>query len=151
VLEGPEQTGRYWDISLPPGRRERFRWPGLLRAPALVVPLASSEAYLRRYSEPDKARSGLGAGEDRWPVPYWYLDTAMAAMAMLLAATNEGLGALFFGIFAREAELMAAFGVPETHRPIGTIAIGRPAPDEPGRSLRRGRRSLDETVHRGHW
>ncbi|MCX7619734.1 MAG: nitroreductase family protein [Acidimicrobiales bacterium] len=151
LLEGPEQTGRYWDVTLPLPRRRSFRWPGLLQAPVLIVPLASSGAYLRRYAEPDKAASGLGLAEDRWPVPYWFIDTAMAVMAMLLTATDEGLGALFFGIFNNEAELMETFGVPPTHQPIGTLAVGYPAPDKPSRSAARPRRPLDEIVHRGRW
>ena len=60
VLEGPEQTARYWDASFPPERRDGFRWPGLLDAPVLVVPVADPAAYVERYAEPDKAahRSG---------------------------------------------------------------------------------------------
>src|SRR5215469_3784486 len=59
LLEGSEQTNRYWDITLPAGAaRERFGHPGLLEAPALVVLLADADAYLRRYSEPDKQSSG---------------------------------------------------------------------------------------------
>ena len=60
VLEGPEQTERYWRVTLPPERRADFPWPGLLRAPALIVPLAHAQAYVDRYAEPDKARTGLG-------------------------------------------------------------------------------------------
>jgi len=36
VLEGPEQTARYWDLTLPVGERDRFPWSGLLAAPALA-------------------------------------------------------------------------------------------------------------------
>ena len=55
VLEGPGQTAAYWDITLPAGpARERFGYPRLLDAPVLVVPIANEEAYLERYSEPDK-------------------------------------------------------------------------------------------------
>jgi nitroreductase len=122
-----------------------------VRAPVLVVPIAHAQAYLDRYSEPDKAASGLGVSEDRWPVPYWYTDAAFGVMLALLAAEDEGLGALFFGIFFREAELMAEFGVPSGYKPIGTIAIGHKAPDPRSRSLARGRRPLDEVTHRGGW
>ena len=37
VLEGPEQVGAYWDVTLPESRRSGFRWPGLVAAPALVL------------------------------------------------------------------------------------------------------------------
>ena len=62
-------------------------------------------------------------------------------MAMLLTAVDEGLGALFFGIFERAGRtLRAAFGIPDDFHPIGAVALGWPAPDEPSPSLRRGRR-----------
>ncbi len=84
-------------------------------------------------------------------MPYWLVDTAMSTMIMLLAAVDEGLGALFFGIFQHQATLMRELGVPGGHQPIGTIAIGYRAPDRPSPSLARGRRPLDEVVHRGSW
>lgn len=153
VLEGAEQTDRYWQVTLPPDKRPDFPWPGLLQAPALVIPLAHAQAYVDRYGEPDKATTGLGTSADDWPVPYWLVDTAMSAMLILLGAVDEELGALFFGIFDHEKALMAELGVPDGYRPIGTIAIGFPSPeaDRPSRSTGRGRRPLDEVVHRGGW
>lgn len=151
VLEGREQTERYWSCTFFPGTRETFRWQGLFVAPALILPMANASAYLARYSEPDKAASGLGETEDRWPIPFWFTDTAMAAENVLLAAVDEGLGALFFGIFYGEDALREEFGIPSTHRPIGTIAVGRPAPDEASRSVGRPRLALEDIVHRGGW
>lgn len=155
VLEGPQQTATFWDRTLPAERRPGFPWPGLLQAPVLVLPLAHSQAYVDRYAEPDKARTGLGASADAWPIPYWYVDTAMATQNLLLAAVDAGLGALFFGIFQHEAELLADLGVPEGHRPVGAVAIGHPAPGAlvrpEGSAGRRARRPLDEIVHRGRW
>jgi len=155
VLEGPEQTARYWDLTLPVGERDRFPWSGLLAAPALIIPLAHARAYVDRYAEADKASTGLGRSVDDWPVPYWLVDTAMSSMLMLLGAVDQGLGALFFGIFDHEAELLADLGVPDEYRPIGTIAVGYksevPGADRPSRSLERGRRPLDDVVHRGRW
>ncbi len=152
VLVGPEETVRYWDASLPAERRPAFPWPGLLHAPVLVIPVADPSAYVERYAEADKARSGLGAGVDRWPVPYWYVDSAFAAMVTLLAAVDEGLGALFFGQFDQEPAIKAALAIPEDRRPLGTIALGYAA-DEQRTSLsaRRPRRPLDDVVHRGRW
>jgi nitroreductase len=151
VLEGPEQTARYWDVTLPADRREGFTHAALADAPVLILPLAHAQAYLDRYSEPDKAATGLGGTADRWPVPYWTVDTSFAAMLMLLAAVDEGLGALFFGIFQGQDDLLRELGVPDGYEPIGTIALGWPAPDAPGLSARRPRRPLDEVVHRGGW
>jgi nitroreductase len=151
VLAGPDETARYWDVTLPPDRRAGFRWPGLLAAPVLVLVYVRPDAYPERYGEVDKAATGLGDGAERWPVPYWHVDAGMAVMALLLAAVDEGLGALFFGQFDHAPALRSAFGVPDGHDAVGTVAVGHPAPDEPGRSAARPRRSRDEVVHRGHW
>lgn len=149
VLEGPEQVGRFWDCTFPAQRRAEFRWQGLFRAPVIVLPCSSKAAYLDRYAEPDKGWADRDEG--RWPVPYWDIDCGMATMAILLTAVDEGLGALFFGIFEGLGDLRAAFGIPDDFHPIGAVALGWPAPDEPSPSLRRGRRSEDEVIHRGHW
>ncbi len=153
VLEGPEQTGRYWEITFPAEQRAEFQFATLFDAPVLVIPLAHPQAYVDRYAEPDKKGAGLGESADAWPVPYWTVDTAFAAMLMLLAAVDEGLGALFFGIFAGQAELLEALGVPPGFDPIGTIALGHPADDDrpSGSSTTRHRRRLDDVVHRGGW
>lgn len=144
---------RYWDVTLPAGeRRTSFRWPGLLRAPVLVVPVIDPAAYVRRYGEPDKARSGLGAGETAWPVPYWWVDGGAAVMAMLLAATAEGLGSLLFGQFQHEDAVAALLGLPEGRRAIGTVALGWPAgPGSRSRSAGRGRPAPDEYLHLDRW
>lgn len=154
VLEGAAQTARYWDVTLPTARRASFRWPRLLDAPVLVLPLADPAAYVARYAEPDKAASGLGEGADRWVTPYWTVDTAFAAMTMLLAAEDEGLGALFFGMFDHTAAVLTALGVPAGFEAIGTIALGHPAAgaaSEPGRSAARLQPPLGELIHRGGW
>jgi nitroreductase len=152
ALEG-DDTARYWDAALPPARREGFRWPGLVAAPALVVVLVRPDAWVERYAEPDKAGTGLGEGTDAWPVPFWWVDAGMAVEHVLLGAVEAGLGACFFGLFGHEAAVLSALGVPEGWRAVGTVALGVPAPDEdePGRSAARGRRPLDDVLHRGGW
>jgi nitroreductase len=148
VFQGPDETDAFWSVSFPSERREGFKWQGLFNAPLVIVPLSSQETYLDRYAEPDKGWTDRDP--ERWPVPYWHIDTGFASLLMLLTAVDEGLGALFFGIF-RPDEFRRAFGVPDTHEPIGALAIGYPAPDEPSPSLQRGRRPVSEVVHRGHW
>jgi nitroreductase len=146
VFEGPEETARFWEVTFPPDRREGFRWDGLFRAPAVIVPMSSMHAYVERYAEPDKGWEDRDSS--RWPVPFWHIDTGFSSLLMLLTAVDEGLGALFFGVF-RPDRFKEAFGVPDPYTPIGAIAIGYPAPDEPSPSLRRGRRPLEEVVHWG--
>lgn len=150
VLEGPDQTERFWSRTLPPGRRDGFQWPGLLRAPVLVLPLASPQAYRDRYAEPDKGSTP--PDEQEWPVPYWDVDCAFATMLLLLAAVDEGIGALFFALPRGHDELLADLGVPPGLHPIGAVALGHPAGDDrPSSSLARGRRPVDQVVHRGGW
>lgn len=148
VLRGAEETERFWEATFPKEGRTDFRWKGIFQAPVIIVPLSSMDLYLDRYAEPDKGWSDRDP--DRWPVPYWDVDTGFASLLMLLTAVDESLGALFFGVFRPDA-FREAFGIPDTYRPVGAIALGYPAPDEPSPSLRRGRRPMDEVVHRGKW
>jgi nitroreductase len=150
VLEGREQTDEFWRITSDEDWREDPDWPDMLRAPVVILPLAIKQIYLDRYSEPDKAEAGLQQ-EAAWSVPYWLVDTAFASMLILLTATDAGLGALFFGIFRGQSELLEALGVPGGYEPIGAIALGWPAPDRPSPSLKRGHRPVDQVIHRGRW
>ncbi|WP_419841468.1 nitroreductase family protein [Candidatus Poriferisodalis sp.] len=147
VLRGAQETARYWEVTLPPERRGAFRWASLWSCPVLVTVWADPQAYLERYAEPDKARSGLGAGVGAWPTPYWTVDAAFAALALQYAAIDEGLGVLFFGMFGHADAVAAALGVPSAHEPIGALALGWPdldaeAADDPAASRDRARRSL---------
>lgn len=152
ALEGAE-TARFWDATLPAERRDTFRWRRLLDAPAILLPFADPQAYVDRYSEPDKSRTGLGAGMHAWPAPYWTIDASMAVMTLLLAAEDSGLGALFFGVFRGEAELREALGVPGGFELLGAIALGYPAEgdEDRGRSAARARRQPGEIIHRVRW
>jgi nitroreductase len=156
VLQG-DDVAAYWDLTLPDdgpgGRREAFRWPGLLRAPVLVVPVVDPGAYLARYAEQDKAASGLGGDLDAWAVPYWWVDAGAATMALLLAAEDAGLGCLLFGQFDHEPLVAQRFGIPAGHRCVGTVAFGWPAPGgrQPSASAQRGRPDPTGRVHLGRW
>ncbi|MGW6448477.1 nitroreductase family protein [Lentzea sp. NPDC055074] len=122
-------------------------------APVVVIPFSSKQVYLDRYAQPDKIETGLT--EDRWPVPYWDIDTGMAALLILQTAVDEGLGAVFFGTDKDTwPELRAAFGVPDMYVPVGMIAIGHSAEEgisEGASPLRRKRKAFDEVVHWGRW
>lgn len=151
VLNGPVETARYWDVALPVERRATFAWPDLLAAPVLVLVLADSRRYLDRYAEPDKVATGLGDDPSAWRTPYWLVDGGMAVHTLLLGAVDAGLGALLFGLFAREEAVRAALGVPEDRDVVGVVALGHPRPSRPGRSAARPRRSEDDVIHRGGW
>ncbi|MET9227316.1 nitroreductase family protein [Lentzea sp. NPDC003310] len=135
---------------------EMFEWWGgenAKTAPVVVIPFSAKDVYLERYAQADKGWTDRS--EDHWPVPYWDIDTGMAALLILQTAVDEGLGAVFFGTDKDKwPELRAAFGVPDMYVPIGMIAIGHPAEDgiSEGASPRtRKRKPLDEVVHWGQW
>lgn len=152
VLTG-DDVSAYWHTTLTSNARETFPWPGMLEAPVLIVPYVDPAAYVARYREPDKARTGLGEAAAAWTVPYWWVDGGAAVENMLLAAASLELGACFFGQFEHEAAVRARFGVPTNRRAVGTIAIGHrdPSTDRPSKSTARPRRPSSETTHRGHW
>lgn len=151
VLHG-EQTERFWRHAFPVDRRGGFRWPGLFDAPVIALPFADPGAYVERYGEPDKDRTGLGVGIDAWPTPYWTVDASMAVMALLLAAENVGLGALLFAVFRGEREVRAELGVPEHLQLLGALALGWPANErQPGASASRPRRRPSEIIHLDGW
>jgi nitroreductase len=151
VLETEEERARFWAATTSPEDGADAWLTRMRRAPLLVVPLSHKAAYLARYAEPDKGWTDRD--EARWPVPYWDIDTGMAALLMLLTAVDEGLAACFFGIPPEHlASFRAAFGVPAGYTPIGCVSVGYPGTeDRRSPSLRRGRRGVDEVVHRGHW
>ena len=142
-----------------PGRRETFwtatsdgapdAWLARMQtAPMLVIFFSDRQAYLDRYAEPDKGWTDRD--EARWPVPYWHVDTGMAAMIFLLAAVEQGLGACLFGVPPdRWPDLFAAFNIPEALAPVGVVSLGYPAPDMRSPSLKRGRRPLAELLSYG--
>ena len=149
VLEG-RRVAELWDLTLPAEKREVFAWPGLLRAPVVVVPVANTERYLARYSESDKAQTDLGKDLNNWAVPYWYVDCAFATQNLLLLATNRGLGALFFGFFERTQAVSEFLGLPERVYPLGAVALGwQGSGDRPSQSAKLPRRH--QVVHWNRW
>jgi nitroreductase len=152
VLDTPRDVERYWRATAGDRVDRPDRWlRGMMTAPVVVVALSNKEAYLDRYAEPDKGWTDRA--EERWPVPYWDVDTGMAALLMLLTAVDEGIGACFFGVPPAAVDgLRGEFGVPSAYRPVGAITLGHRAEDPGARgSTARGRRPVEEVVHRGGW
>ncbi|MDT4956295.1 MAG: hypothetical protein QOD31_94 [Pseudonocardiales bacterium] len=146
VLDDITSRAAFWDATTDD---EVDSWLERMRtAPVLIVVFSDKDAYLDRYAEEDKGWSDRA--ESRWPVPYWDIDAGMAAMILLLAAVDAGLGACFFGVPTEKWDaLRAAFAVPPGLRPVGVVSMGHPAPDARSPSLRRGRRPLGEIVSYG--
>ena len=151
LLQGQE-TSRYWDTALPQSKRENFAFPHLLAAPVIALMLADTSAYLQRYSEDDKAHTGLGESVEAWVAPYWTIDASFSTMTFLLALEDNGLGALFFA-HANEPQLRAEFQLPDNVQILGTVALGYATEQEErrGRSASRLRKTVDEVIHRSWW
>ena len=152
VLVEDDDRARVWGATRDPGSgTPPDAWlAGVSAAPVLVLCLSDPDTYLDRYAEPDKGWDDRDPA--RWPVPYWDVDTGMAAMLMLLAAVDQGLGALFFGVPApRHAAVREAHGIPGNRRLVGVVALGHELRRTEGSSRTRPRRAATQVVHRGHF
>ena len=70
-------------------------------------------------------------------MPYWHIDTGMAALLILQTAVDEGLGACFFGIPPERIDAFREeFGVPASTR-RSAPSPSATAPTTPARRARR--------------
>ena len=151
ALLDPADREAFWsatDDGTPPDAWRR----GVSASPALVLCLSDPDAYLDRYAQPDKGWTD--EDEARWPVPFWHIDTGMAALLILQTVTDAGLGACYFGIPPeRVATVRDAFAIPETFDPIGAITIGHRTTTDglPGSPSVRPRKAQADVVHHGRW
>lgn len=147
VLDEPAPVAAFWAATSGDGPADA--WLSRMRtAPALIIIFSDKTDYLDRYAEPDKGWSDRD--ERRWPIPYWHVDAGMAALILLLGATDAGLASCFFGVPGEQwTALRAAFGVPERLAPVGVVSLGYGAPDARSPSLLRGRRPTSEVVRYG--
>jgi nitroreductase len=151
VLDTPEAVASFWNITRDP----EFGWDPediAVGPTVLVLPIPDARRYTERYAQPDKIAFGMDDAAN-WPVKFWEVDASMAAMQMLLAAVDEGLGGWFFGITHGERDLLDRYGVPEGVRPIGILGFGYAATDETpsGSGSSRPRRPFTDQVHRNGW
>jgi nitroreductase len=125
VLRGAA-TESLWSRTFTPEARATFRWQGMFDAPVVALSFADSQAYLARYSEPDKAHTGLGESVERWSAPMWTIDAAFATMTLMHAAHDRGLGALFFIVDKGRTDVLDALNVPTHWELLGAVALGWP-------------------------
>ncbi len=150
VLRDSVARQAFWDATREDDAETDAWLRGLMTAPLLIVCLSDKDAYLDRYAAPDKGWTDRD--EARWPVPYWDVDTGMAALLMLLTAVDADLGGCFFGVPpARHDALRTALAIPAGRTPVGVVSVGHPAADRRSPSLRRGRRPLTEVAHEGRF
>ncbi len=152
VLDQPDDVRRFWTASSENVDHPNDWLAGMMRAPVVILPCSSKAAYLDRYAEPDKGWTDRA--EERWPMPFWHMDAAMAALLILQTVTDAGLAACFFGVSPpRESAVRETFGIPETFDPVGVITIGHRVDDQgtAGSPARRRRTPWTDVVHRGTW
>jgi nitroreductase len=143
VIRGADLAG-FWAAAGLAGRAD------VAPIPLVIVPLACKDAYLDRYAEPDKGWTDRD--EQRWPAPFWYIDTGMAALLILQTAVDEGLGALYFGLRTeRLQEIRDLLRLPADQDSIGAIAIGHPLPEPRSPTLTARRKPAGSQIHHGHW
>lgn len=156
VLRTTSDVARFWEATAPEVEEPRSgvtrsnHWlDGMQTAPVVIVVLASEAAYRSRYAESDKD----GARQRASDMPWWQIDAAMAALLILQTATDECLGACFFGVPAEGVpSLRQSFDVPDEFSPIGAITLGHPAPTSAiGSPTRRSRRPISDVAHDGRW
>ncbi|TWP37058.1 nitroreductase family protein [Leekyejoonella antrihumi] len=150
VLRDPAEREAFWGATTGDGPPDAWL-RGVRTAPTLIVCCSDKGSYLRRYAAPDKPWQDQD--EAHWPVPYWDIDTGMAAVLMLLVAVDEGLGGLFFGVETdRQGAVHGALAIPPDRTIIGVIALGYPDQQQPSGSTRsRRRRPVREVFHSGRF
>lgn len=99
------------------------------QAPLVIVVVSDVRRSARRYGE-------------RGVHFFSIIDGAFAAMLLLLAVVDEGLGACFVGSFY-DGEVQEALDLPRDVRPVGIVPIGY-CTEAPGRFPRR---SWAQIVH----
>lgn len=101
-------------------------------APVVMVPCAD----VRR------SRSRYGREGDH----YALIDTAFSSLLLLLAVTEEGLGACFVGALDEE-QVARVLDLPGGVRPLAVVPVGVPAERPTDLELR----PLDSVLHIGRW
>ena len=130
----------------------RPRWKAA--APVHLVALTRENDYHDRYRQQDKLTI-TGGREIDWPAPYWYVDAGAAAMALMLAAIDEGLVTAIFGVPDLRM-LRETLGLPDDLGFVAVVTMGYPAEgaDEPssGASVfTRRRKPRSEVVRWERW
>lgn len=84
------------------------------------------------------------------PNKWWMLDCSAATENLLLAASAEGLGAVWTAVYPHEDRIAAVreiLGIPDRHVPLCIVPIGHPA----GPAGKPKDKWKPEKIHRGRW
>ncbi len=111
-----------------------FEQQSVATAPVIIATCANVRRAGRKYG----ARGAF----------YSLVDTSFATLLLLLAATEQGLGACFVGSYDPIA-VSRTLGLPEHMRPVGLVTLGHPA--EHARKPGTPHIPLRELVHHDRW
>jgi nitroreductase len=101
--------------------------------------VAEAPVAIVACTDVDRSRARYRARGERYAI----IDGAFAALCLLLAVAEEGLGACFVGAFD-DAEVARLLGLPAHVRPLAVIPIGHPA-ERPSPLPLRGSRDVTHT------
>jgi len=76
-------------------------------------------------------------GDTKISARYWVQDCSAATENLLLAATAQGLGAVWLGVYPREERIGAVkrvLKIPENIFPLNIVSIGHPAEEKESRT-----------------
>ena len=131
ILRTADERDAFWEATREDGPPDPWL-AGMRDAPVLVLCLSDPDAYLDRYAEPDKGWTDRDPG--RWPIPYWDVDTGMAAMLLLLHGGRRGGRRVVLrraAAAARCGQGRARHTGRAPHRRCREHGVCRAAPEEP--------------------
>jgi nitroreductase len=121
--------------------------PFISGAPALIIPCTNEAAYHRATAGADKLREDGSEISGPSRTGSW---TGLRSDDHPAGRGQRGLAAGFAGVWDLEA-LRRLLGIPAEVTPMGVIPLGYPAPDKRSQSLKRGRRAVENSIHRERW
>lgn len=127
IVKKPENIHKVWESTT--GIFDITPQNFIKKAPVLIVICTDTTAYEGKQA---RIKSDL----------YCIQDSALAAMNLLLAVCDRGLGACWVGMF-HEDRLREALKIPSTIRPVAIIPVGHTKSKEKPRP----RKPLKELVH----
>lgn len=122
--------------------RDRRRRERLARAALGQMFIAQAPVVIVAGADQSRSRARYGSRGDR----YALIDASFASMLLLLAATEQGLGACFVGAFD-DADVARILRLPDDVLPLAVIPVGYPAENPSPLELR----PADDVIRFERW
>ena len=121
----------------------------VIRERATLDAIAEVHPYAKMLTRAPLAFAVLGDPSVEKHDGYWVQDCSAATQNILIAATSQGIGTVWIGVYPHEermAEMRRVLEVPDGIVPFAFIGIGHPAEEKPP-----SERFNVERSHREHW